>query len=163
MFFLQPRWHRSSSAISIKHSEMANRVKARYRPCLSASTFMPINALLSYSGIAGTARVLLHSRPPVKEMRATSGGHAPHVLLNGLGKRIASLAASSSKLLREIKMRGWDAAKIIKFAESLTRRCSKLYALSSNFELRLENGVLENNDPRASSSTQMSGLRVYRK
>jgi hypothetical protein len=46
--------------------------------------------------------------------------------------------------------------------DRLDKRGAKILNLF-NFQLRLENGVLENNDPRASSSTQMSGLRVYRK
>jgi hypothetical protein len=46
--------------------------------------------------------------------------------------------------------------------DPLDKRDAKILNLS-NFELSLENGVLENNDPRAGSSTQMSGMRVYRK
>jgi len=46
--------------------------------------------------------------------------------------------------------------------DRLDKRDAKTLNLS-NLELSLENGVLENNDPRAGSRTRMSGMRVYRK
>jgi len=46
--------------------------------------------------------------------------------------------------------------------DRLDKRDAKTLNLS-NLELSLENGVLENNDPRSGSRTQMSSMRVYRK